>query len=133
MTRPPTDAPDTFEARLAAAKARNAPVDPVRLAGGAMGQGFRFAAEIVITTVVGSAIGWQLDRWLGSKPWLLLLLPESSQPVTPRRVTTSANVINAGRIHFDCVTAMIPLMSVLFIFITVFFILLCCVCFFAEG
>jgi len=73
VTRPPTDAPDTFEARLAAAKARNAPVDPVRLAGGAMGQGFRFAAEIVITTVVGSAIGWQLDRWLGSKPWLLLL------------------------------------------------------------
>ncbi len=73
MTRPPTDAPDDFAARLAAAKARNAPVDPVRMAGGAMGQGFRFAAEIVITTVVGSAIGWQLDRWLGTKPWLLLL------------------------------------------------------------
>ena len=73
MNRPPTDAPESFEARLAAAKARNAPVDPVRMAGGAMGQGFRFALEIVITTVVGSAIGWQLDRWLGSKPWLLLL------------------------------------------------------------
>ena len=73
VTRPPTDAPESFEARLAAAKARNAPVDPVRLAGGAMGQGFRFAAEIVITTVVGSAIGWQLDRWLGTKPWLLLV------------------------------------------------------------
>ena len=73
MNRPPTDAPESFEARLAAAKARNAPVDPMRMAGGAMGQGFRFALEIVITTVVGSAIGWQLDRWLGSKPWLLLL------------------------------------------------------------
>ncbi len=73
MSRPPTDVPESFEARLAAAKARNAPVSPVRMASGAMGQGFRFALEIVITTVVGSAIGWQLDRWLGTKPWLLLL------------------------------------------------------------
>lgn len=73
MNRPPTDAPESFEARLAAAKARNEPVDPMRIAGGAAGLGFRFALEIVITTVVGSAIGWQLDRWLGSKPWLLLL------------------------------------------------------------
>lgn len=73
MNRPPTDAPESFEARLAAAKLRNAPADPMRVASGAMGQGFRFALEIVITTVVGSAIGWQLDRWLGSKPWLLLL------------------------------------------------------------
>ena len=74
MTRPrPTDELDSLEARLAAARARNAPVDPVKMAGGAMGQGFRFALEIVITTVVGSAIGWQLDRWLGSKPWMLLL------------------------------------------------------------
>ncbi len=74
VSRPrPTDEPDDFAARLAAARARNDPVDPVRMAGGAMGQGFRFAVEIVITTVVGSAIGWQLDHWLGTKPWLLLL------------------------------------------------------------
>jgi ATP synthase protein I len=74
VSRPrPTDELESLEARLAEAKARHAPVDPVRMAGGAMGQGFRFALEIVITTVVGSAIGWQLDRWLGTKPWLLLL------------------------------------------------------------
>ncbi len=74
MNRPrPTDEPADLAARLAAARARNTPADPVRMAGGAMGQGFRFALEIVITTVVGSAIGWQLDRWLGTKPWLLLL------------------------------------------------------------
>lgn len=74
MSRPrPTDELDSLEARLAEAKARHAPVSPARMAGGAMGQGFRFAVEIVVTTVVGSAIGWQLDRWLGTKPWLLLL------------------------------------------------------------
>ncbi len=74
MSRPrPTDEPESFEARLAAAKVRNTPADPLRVAGGALGAGFRFAVEIVVTTVVGSAIGWQLDRWLGTKPWLLLL------------------------------------------------------------
>jgi len=74
VSRPrPTDELGSLEARLAAANARNAPVDPVRLAGGAMGQGFRFAVEIVVTTVVGTAIGWQLDRWLGTKPWLLIV------------------------------------------------------------
>ncbi len=73
MSRPPTDDLDSLETRLAEAKARHAPVDPMRMAGGAMGQGFRFAVEIVVTTVVGTAIGWQLDRWLGTKPWLMLV------------------------------------------------------------
>ena len=36
-------------------------------------------------------------------------------------VARIANVISAGRIHLDCVTAMIPLMTVVFIFITVSF------------
>ena len=43
------------------------------------------------------------------------------QPVTPRTATTSANAIKAGRIHFGCVTTMILLRTLLFIFITVFF------------
>ena len=35
-----------------------------------------------------------------------------------------ANVMSAGRIHFDCVTTMNLLRTLLFIFITVFFVLL---------
>ena len=35
-------------------------------------------------------------------------------------VARIASVISAGRIHLECVTAMIPLMTVVFIFITVF-------------
>ena len=69
----PTDELESLEARLAEAKARHAPVEPIRVAGGALAQGFRYAAEIVAATAVGTAIGWQLDRWLGSKPWLLLV------------------------------------------------------------
>ena len=74
MSRPrPTDELESLEARLAEAKARHAPVEPIRVAGGALAQGFRFAVEIVAATAVGTALGWQLDRWLGSKPWLMIL------------------------------------------------------------
>ena len=48
----------------------------------------------------------------------------AGQPVAPRRTATSANDINAGRIHFDCGTAMITRMTLLFIFITVSFLCL---------
>jgi hypothetical protein len=42
-----------------------------------------------------------------------------AQPVMPRRTTTNANDIRAGRIHFDCVNWMILLRTFLLIFITV--------------
>jgi hypothetical protein len=45
----------------------------------------------------------------------------AGQPVTTRAVARIANVISAGRSHFDCVTAMIRLRTVFFIFITLFF------------
>jgi ATP synthase protein I len=35
--------------------------------------GMRMAAELVAAVLVGSAIGYGLDRWLGSTPWLFLL------------------------------------------------------------
>jgi ATP synthase protein I len=34
--------------------------------------GMRIFSELVAGIVVGSFIGWQLDSWLGTKPWLLL-------------------------------------------------------------
>lgn len=40
---------------------------------GPTGQAFRLSTEMVATLVVGFGIGWFLDSWLGTKPWLLLL------------------------------------------------------------
>ncbi|MGH6952806.1 MAG: AtpZ/AtpI family protein [Alphaproteobacteria bacterium] len=34
---------------------------------------FRIAVELVAGLAVGVAIGWVLDRWLGTGPWLLVL------------------------------------------------------------
>lgn len=38
-----------------------------------MAYGMRMAAELVGAVIVGGAIGYGLDRWLGSTPWLFLL------------------------------------------------------------
>lgn len=70
----PTDELECLEARLAAARARNAPPPaPLQVAGSALAQGFRFAVEIVAAAGVGGAIGWKLDQWLGTRPWFLLV------------------------------------------------------------
>jgi ATP synthase protein I len=41
--------------------------------GQGMAYGMRMAAELVAAVMVGGAIGYGLDRWLGSTPWLFLL------------------------------------------------------------
>ena len=39
----------------------------------ALGMGFSIAAQLVAGVLVGGAIGYYLDRWLGSAPWLMVL------------------------------------------------------------
>ena len=38
----------------------------------ALGQGLQMALDLVLGPLVGAAIGWGLDKVLGSGPWLLL-------------------------------------------------------------
>ena len=39
----------------------------------AMARGFRLSTEFVAGVVVGAAIGWLLDRWLGTSPWGMIV------------------------------------------------------------
>ena len=39
----------------------------------AMARGFRLSTEFVAGVVVGAAIGWALDRWLGISPWGMIV------------------------------------------------------------
>jgi ATP synthase protein I len=41
--------------------------------GRAMNLGFRVVSELVAGIVVGGGIGYLLDKWLGTKPFLLIL------------------------------------------------------------
>jgi ATP synthase protein I len=66
----------SFEERLRAARAKqgaDTPPPSRDTAGTAspMGIGVRVGIELVSALAVGVAIGWGLDWWLGTKPWLL--------------------------------------------------------------
>lgn len=38
-----------------------------------LGQAFRIATELVAALVVGGVIGYLLDRWWGTAPWLMIV------------------------------------------------------------
>ncbi len=76
MTEPekPTSLED-FDARLQAARdkrdsAKGRHRDHPR---SGMGLAFRLGIEMVSALAVGVGIGWLLDEWLGTRPWLMIL------------------------------------------------------------
>ena len=36
--------------------------------------GFRIGIELVVAVVVATGIGWAIDRWLGTRPWGMIVL-----------------------------------------------------------
>ncbi len=39
----------------------------------AIARGFRLSTELVAGVLIGAAIGWVLDRWLGISPWGMIV------------------------------------------------------------
>ena len=39
----------------------------------AIARGFRLSAELVAGVLVGAAVGWLIDRWLGISPWGMIV------------------------------------------------------------
>ncbi|MBL8670742.1 MAG: AtpZ/AtpI family protein [Alphaproteobacteria bacterium] len=73
---------DALGARIEAARQRESELAGRPQAsggrGGATGSGFglayRMAMELVASLVVGFGLGYLLDRWLGTRPWLLIVM-----------------------------------------------------------
>ena len=61
-----------FEARLKEAESRRPPEDTRSERGKGLSFAFRIGTELVAGIAVGVGIGWLLDRWLGTKPWLMI-------------------------------------------------------------
>lgn len=61
--------------KLDALKGRSDPArdEDERRRGAAFGQAFRYAAELIVGVGVGGFLGWWLDRYFGSAPWLMVL------------------------------------------------------------
>ena len=63
---------DALDARIAAAKRSSAV--PTGLPAKGYNQGSRVLAELVGAPIGGGLIGWLLDKWFGTSPWLLLIV-----------------------------------------------------------
>ena len=66
---------EDLDAQLRAARDRQreaeGPEAPERQSG--MGAAWQLAVEMVTALVISSVLGYGLDRWLGTRPWLLIL------------------------------------------------------------
>ena len=69
----PSDDLDSRIARARAAETARAGSGPRPPAKG-YAQGSRVLAELIGAPLGGGLIGWVLDRWLGTSPWIMLTL-----------------------------------------------------------
>ncbi|MBO6782139.1 MAG: AtpZ/AtpI family protein [Alphaproteobacteria bacterium] len=78
MNEPDQPSPlDDLNKRLRDARSKHAPDEPDDKersgSSGGLGLGFRVAIDLVAGVAVGVFVGWLLDRWLGTTPWLMLV------------------------------------------------------------
>ena len=66
---------DKFETRLkiAKSKAKNKNEEDNPEPKSNIGQAFKMSTELVSAVAVGTIIGFILDKWFGTKPWLILI------------------------------------------------------------
>lgn len=68
----PGDGRGDFDRRLREAQGRRAGAD-TEARQTAFGQAFRLSTELVSGVLVGGFIGWVLDGWFGTGPWLVIV------------------------------------------------------------
>ena len=66
---------DQFKTRLKIAKnkAKSRKSSKNTESSSSMGAAFKMSTELVSAVVVGTIIGFILDNWFGTKPWLILI------------------------------------------------------------
>lgn len=82
--------------RLEQVKARQAPQLDNAARGAALGQAFKIAVELVAGVLFGGIVGWALDRYLGSAPWLLILFLVLGFAAGMMNVVRTAKRMQAG-------------------------------------
>ena len=71
-SEPPPSLED-LDARLKKARGARQTEPRAPSSAGGLAQALRLAMEMVAALAVGGMIGWGLDRWLDTGPWLLLV------------------------------------------------------------
>ena len=67
--------PEDFKTRLKIAKSKikKQVEEDVEKKGSFMGSAFKLGTELVAAVAVGTIIGFILDSWFGTKPWLIII------------------------------------------------------------
>ena len=67
--------PDDFKTRLKIAKSKikNQLINYNEKRGSFMGNAFKLGTELVAAVAVGTIIGFILDNWFDTKPWLIII------------------------------------------------------------
>ena len=67
--------PEDFKTRLKIAKSKikKQVEDDIEKRGSFMGNAFKLGTELVAAVVVGTIIGFILDSWFGTTPWLIII------------------------------------------------------------
>ena len=73
MDDKPRPSLEDLDSRLRKARGENEPSDRGRLPGTRLGQALHLAIEMAAALAVGGGIGWLLDEWLGTRPWLFVV------------------------------------------------------------
>jgi len=66
---------DPFKTRLKIAKdkLKSKNIDKKNAKNSSLGVAFKMSTELVAAVAVGTIIGFILDNWFGTKPWLILI------------------------------------------------------------
>ena len=67
--------PEDFKTRLKIAKSKikNQIQSDSEKKGSCMGSAFKLGTELIAAVAVGTIIGFILDSWFGTKPWLIII------------------------------------------------------------
>ena len=67
--------PEDFKTRLKIAKSKikKQVEDDIKKRGSFMGSAFKLGTELVAAVTLGTIIGFILDGWFGTKPWLIII------------------------------------------------------------
>ena len=64
---------EDLDSRLREARGENESGNRGRLPGTRLGQALHLAIEMAAALAVGGGMGWLLDEWLGTRPWLFVV------------------------------------------------------------